>query len=82
MTHVLAGPFASYQSGILCAEVIKVESPHSPDQARMQGADWTMNDRAMGTSFMAQASGKEAIALDLKSDGGRETRNRSCTAAR
>jgi len=45
MTHVLAGPFASYQLGILGAEVIKVESPHSPDQARMQGADWTMNDR-------------------------------------
>ena len=70
-THVLAGPFASYQLGILGAEVIKVESPHSPDQARMQGADRAMNDRGMGTSFMAQASGKKAIALDLKSEGGR-----------
>ena len=71
-THVLAGPFASYQLGILGAEVIKVKSPHNPDQARMQGADRALNDSGMGTSFMAQASGKKAIALDLKSEGGRQ----------
>ena len=72
LTHVLAGPFASYQLGILGAEVIKLESPRNPDQARMQGADRAMNDSGMGTSFMAQASGKKAIALDLKSEGGRQ----------
>ncbi|WP_128931561.1 CaiB/BaiF CoA transferase family protein [Bradyrhizobium zhanjiangense] len=71
-THVLAGPFASYQLGVLGAEVIKLESPHSPDQARLQGSDRGMNDRRMGTSFMAQASNKKAIALDLKSEGGRK----------
>lgn len=71
-THVLAGPFASYQLGVLGAEIIKLESPHNPDQARMQGSDRGMNDRGMGTSFMAQASNKKAIALDLKSEGGRK----------
>src|SRR4051794_31065942 len=60
-THVLAGPFASYQMAVLGAEVIKVESPHSPDQARMQGPDRALNDIGMGTAFMAQASNKNLI---------------------
>lgn len=71
-THVLAGPFASYQLAVLGADVIKVESPHSPDQARMQGSDRKLNDALMGTAFMAQASNKRALALDLKTEGGRE----------
>lgn len=71
-THVLAGPFASYQLAVLGADVIKVESPHSPDQARMQGSDRKLNDAGMGTAFMAQASNKRALALDLKTAGGQE----------
>jgi crotonobetainyl-CoA:carnitine CoA-transferase CaiB-like acyl-CoA transferase len=71
-THVLAGPFASYQMAVLGAEVIKVESPHDPDQARMQGSDRTLNDIGMGTAFMSQASNKQTIALDLKSKEGCE----------
>lgn len=75
-THVLAGPFATYQLAVLGAEVIKVESPHSPDQARMQGADRALNDMGMGTAFMAQASNKKAVALDLKTPGGLEAMKR------
>jgi len=71
-THVLAGPFASYQMAVLGAEVIKVESPNDPDQARMQGSDRALNDRGMGTAFMAQASNKKALALDLKTAKGLE----------
>lgn len=70
-THVLAGPFASYQLAMLGAEVIKVESPHDPDQARFQGSDCDMVTRAMGTSFMAQGGGKRTLALDLKTQDGR-----------
>jgi len=75
-THVLAGPFATYQLAVLGAEVIKIESPHSPDQARMQGSDRALNDMGMGTAFMAQASNKKAVALDLKTPGGLEAMKR------
>ncbi|MGY6251032.1 CaiB/BaiF CoA transferase family protein [Bosea thiooxidans] len=71
-THVLAGPFASYQLAVLGADVIKVESPHAPDQARMQGSDRRLNDVGMGTAFLAQGSNKRALALDLKTEGGRD----------
>src|SRR3712207_8602318 len=32
-THVLAGPFAAYQLGVLGADVIKVEDPNEPDRS-------------------------------------------------
>jgi len=80
-THVLAGPFASYQLAVLGADVIKVESPHSPDQARMQGSDRKLNDAGMGTAFMAQASNKRALALDLKTAGGQEAFRRLAARA-
>lgn len=76
VTHVLAGPFATYQLAVLGAEVIKVEAPDSPDQARMQGSDRALNDAFMGTTFMAQASNKKALALNLKTESGREALRR------
>ncbi len=69
-THVLAGPFATYQMAVLGAEVIKVESPIEPDQARMQGSDREMSDKRMGTAFMSQASNKKTLAIDLKTKRG------------
>ncbi len=71
-THVLAGPFAAFQLATLGAEVIKVEKPDDPDQARAQGPDRAMNDRGMGTAFLGQGSNKDCIALDLKHPEGRE----------
>src|SRR5215208_5437670 len=53
-THVLAGPFAAYQLGVLGADVIKVEDPNEPDQSRESGADMTLNKARMGTSFLTQ----------------------------
>lgn len=72
LTHVLAGPFAGYQLAVMGAEVIKIESPHDPDQARFQGADQILNDGGMGTAFLAQAANKKALALDLKTEQGRD----------
>ena len=72
LTHVLAGPFASYQLAVMGAEVIKVEAPEDPDQARFQGSDHDLNDAGMGTAFLTQASNKQAITLNLKSDAGRK----------
>lgn len=72
LTHVLAGPFASYQLAVLGAEVIKIEPPLEPDQARFQGSDPELNDAGMGTAFLSQGANKKAITLDLKTEEGRE----------
>lgn len=80
-THVLAGPFASYQLGLLGAEVIKVEAPHDPDQARFQGSDRELVKVAMGTAYLSQSAGKKTVALDLKTEGGRDALRRLLASA-
>jgi crotonobetainyl-CoA:carnitine CoA-transferase CaiB-like acyl-CoA transferase len=72
ITHVLAGPFAAYQLGLMGADVIKVEDPKDPDQSRDSGSDHTLNHANMGTGFLTQGSNKRAITLNLKSEQGRE----------
>jgi len=72
VTHVLAGPFAAYQLAVLGADVIKVDDPNDPDQSRVMGTDNVLNHAHMGTGFLTQASNKRAIALDLKTERGRE----------
>ena len=66
MTHVLAGPFSTYQLAVLGADVIKVEPPHDPDMTRIEGATRALNDEYYGTYFMAQNAGKRAISVDIK----------------
>ncbi len=72
VTHVLAGPFATYQLAVLGADVIKVEHPDEPDQSRGSGTDKALNRRNMGTSFLTQASNKRSITLDLKTERDRD----------
>lgn len=72
LTHVLAGPFAGYQLGVMGADVIKIESPEEPDQARFQGSDAALNDDGMGTAFLSQASNKKSLSLNLKTEAGRQ----------
>ncbi len=72
LTHVLAGPFATYQLAVLGADVIKVEHPDEPDQSRGNGTDRALNEAQLGTHFLAQASNKRAITLDLKTERGRD----------
>jgi crotonobetainyl-CoA:carnitine CoA-transferase CaiB-like acyl-CoA transferase len=72
VTHVLAGPFATYQLAVLGADVIKVEHPDDPDQSRANGTDKALNRAQLGTSFLAQASNKRAITLDLKIERDRD----------
>ena len=72
VTHVLAGPFATYQLAVLGADVIKVEHPDDPDQSRGVGTDKELNRRNMGTAFLTQASNKRSITLDLKSEKDRD----------
>jgi crotonobetainyl-CoA:carnitine CoA-transferase CaiB-like acyl-CoA transferase len=72
VTHVLAGPFATYQLAVLGADVIKVEHPDEPDQSRGGGTDRALNRCNMGTSFLTQASNKRSITLDLKREADRD----------
>ena len=72
ITHVLAGPFAAYQLGLMGADVIKVEDPNEPDQSRDSGTDNDLNHAGMGTGFLTQGSNKRAITLNLKTEQGRE----------
>jgi len=71
-THVLAGPFAAYQLGLLGAEVIKVEHPGDPDQSRGNGPDWDLNRAGMGTQYLVQNANKRCITLDLKQGSARD----------
>ncbi len=71
-THVLAGPFAAYQLGLLGADVIKVEHPGDPDQSRGNGPDWDLNRAGMGTQYLTQNANKRCITLDLKQEAARE----------
>ncbi|MDR3532340.1 MAG: CaiB/BaiF CoA-transferase family protein [Rhodopila sp.] len=71
ITHVLAGPFAAYQLGLMGADVIKVEHPDDPDQSRDSGTDNDLNHAGMGTGFLTQGSNKRAITLNLKTEQGR-----------
>jgi len=68
LTTVLAGPFCSYQLGLLGADVIKVERPgrgetlrHRPNGNPKMGAD------GMSLAFVTQSSNKRCITLNLDS---------------
>jgi CoA:oxalate CoA-transferase len=71
VTNVLSGPFCGYQLGLLGAEIIKVEAPDG-DLARQLGANASWNQNRMGISFLAQNAGKRSIALNLKTDNGKQ----------
>ena len=71
VTNVLSGPFCGYQLGLLGAEIIKIEAPDG-DLARQLGANASWNENLMGISFLAQNAGKRSIALNLKSDNGKQ----------
>jgi crotonobetainyl-CoA:carnitine CoA-transferase CaiB-like acyl-CoA transferase len=66
LTMVLSGPFATLHLALLGAEVIKIEPPDSGDLARRLGNVPDLNDRLMGTSFLAQNANKKSLTLNLK----------------
>jgi len=71
LTHVLAGPFATYQLALMGADVIKIESRDATDMSREIGPIETLNDQMMGTHFLSQGGNKKAITLNLKTEDGR-----------
>ena len=72
LTHVLAGPFSTFQLAVLGADVIKIEPPANPDMTREESAIRALSDEDYGTLYLGQNAGKRAITLDLKTDQGRD----------
>ena len=69
-THVLAGPSATYQLGVLGADVIKVEFQHEPDMMRAESQSLEMAKQGRGTEFICQNGNKRSLSLDLKTSAG------------
>ena len=81
LTHVLAGPFCTYQLALLGADVIKIEPPGNPDCARGRGPDKMANAALRGLNYEVQGGNKRALALDLKQRDGRDVLLRLVTTA-
>jgi formyl-CoA transferase len=77
LTRALAGPHAAMMLGDLGARVVKVETPGTGDDTRGWGPPFVAPDddpdHPESTYFLSCNRNKESIALDLKSDEGRET---------
>lgn len=71
MTHVLAGPYCTYQLGMLGAEVTKVEAL-TGDMVRSWGGTREQVKAGMGSGFIAQNAGKRSLAIDLEKPEGAE----------
>lgn len=71
-THVLAGPFSTYQLGLLGADVIRVEHPDGNDIVR--GNDWdpARREHKMGIGYLGLNANKRSVTLDLKTEEGRD----------
>lgn len=81
LTRVLSGPHATMMLADLGARVIKVEQPETGDETRQWGPPFATapgreDDPGVSTYFLSCNRNKESIALDLKSDEGKETLTR------
>jgi crotonobetainyl-CoA:carnitine CoA-transferase CaiB-like acyl-CoA transferase len=68
-SRVLAGPFATMLLGDLGADVVKVEHPAGGDETRAWGPPYLGEH---STYYLAVNRNKRSVALDLKTDPGRE----------
>lgn len=80
-THVLAGPYATYNLALLGADVIRIENPDEPDNSRLRSFDPKLSAELMGVSFMAQGSNKRSVNLNLKSPQGQEVMKKLAATA-
>ena len=73
LSRALAGPHAGMMMADLGARVIKVENPGQGDDTRGWGPPFVgPEDNRQATYFLSCNRNKESIALDLKSDDGKE----------
>ena len=69
-THVLAGPFCTYQLAVMGADVIKIEAPHKPDMMRIEGHCPPLEAEGRGSEFVSQNGNKRSLCLDLGTPDG------------
>jgi crotonobetainyl-CoA:carnitine CoA-transferase CaiB-like acyl-CoA transferase len=72
LTHVLSGPFCTYQLANLGADVIKIEEPRQGDYMRRRGSDNRLRRRLMGDHFISLNANKRSIVVDLAKQQGAE----------
>ena len=70
LTRVLAGPLGTMILGDLGADVVKVERPGVGDDLRTWGPPWT--DDGVSVYYLAVNRNKRSLALDLKTESGRD----------
>src|SRR5437870_1064672 len=70
-TQVLAGPFATYQLGLLGADIVKVERRGGEDARRTPlSREWA--ERGMSSGWMAVNGNKRSLTLDMQKPEARE----------
>ena len=69
LSRILSGPYLTMCLGDMGADVVKVEAPHKGDDTRHWGPPFYGED---ATYYLAVNRNKRSIAIDLKSDAGRE----------
>ena len=69
VTQVMAGPFCTLLLADMGADVIKIEKPQGGDDSRTMGPPFIDGESA---AFLAVNRNKRSIAIDLKSEEGRE----------
>jgi len=65
-THILAGPYATYNLALLGAEVIRVERHDECDITRSTALDPALAKLELGEGFVMQAAGKKSLAVDAR----------------
>src|SRR5207245_10697560 len=80
LTRYLAGPYGTYQLGLLGADVVKIES-HEGDESRHLLISKAWADRKMASSFLAVNANKRSITLDLRKPRAVEIVKRLATRA-
>ena len=71
-THVLAGPFCTYQLAVMGADVVKIESPDRADMMRTESASEMLASEGLGTQYLSQSANKRSLAIDIGSADGVE----------
>ena len=76
LSHVIAGPFCTYQLAVLGAQVIKIEPPGDPDIVRDDCGRVEGRFERLGYLYSAQGGNKRAISVDLKDPAGKDIFNK------